>query len=77
VQSCEGADERVLGEVLRQILIAGQPEDQPIHAWGMGVVQLPPGDPVPREDGGDQSTFVLLRDGFGAKSDLHRVDDIP
>ena len=76
LQALKGADERFLGEILREILVASQTEHEPVHPWRMGVVELPPGGPISREDAGDQSSFVPLEDRLSAQGDLHRVSDI-
>src|SRR6185437_5070727 len=58
VQALEGADERLLGEVAREVVVAGHAIRQPVYAVDMRVVQRPLRRRVSGADSGDQFTVV-------------------
>ncbi len=57
-QPLERADERVLGEFARQLVVSREPVGEAVDAVHMGVVQRALGGAVPGPDSGYQFAFV-------------------
>jgi len=57
-ESGEGADERILRELPCLLGVSAQSIREGVNPWRVRVVQRTPGQPIPRDDPGDELSLV-------------------